>query len=309
MPPTTNPLVHRWAVLTATLTFLLIVVGGLVTSRDAGLAVPDWPTSYGTLNPPRWYAIENVRTEHGHRVIAFLTASAMAILLALVLKFEERRDLRRLAGTAAAAVILQAVLGGLRVLSLNVDFAMVHGCLGQIFFCLVVALATMTSPSWQTKTEPSQSAYLRARMLLVLVATQLVIGIWIRHLGAAARPLMENGVFFVHVGFALAIVAAIVALKLAVDADVAPNARPHRYASLLLGLVALQFVLGLGSFAVTDVMSYDRTATALEAWLPTMHVAIGAAILATTVASMLHLGRPAAFPLGGAGAAAVASKG
>ena len=60
-------LVHRVAVVTLAATFALIIAGALVTSRDAGLAVPDWPLAYGELNPPRWYQIENVRTEHGHR--------------------------------------------------------------------------------------------------------------------------------------------------------------------------------------------------------------------------------------------------
>ena len=55
---------------TVVATFVLIIAGGLVTSRDAGLAVPDWPLSFGTLSPPNWWQIDNVRTEHGHRLIA-----------------------------------------------------------------------------------------------------------------------------------------------------------------------------------------------------------------------------------------------
>ena len=107
---------RRAARFTAALTFLLVLAGGLVTSRNAGLAVPDWPLSFGSLNPPRWYAIENVRTEHGHRLIAACVALSTFVLGWLVYRHEARSWVRKTTALAVFAVILQAVLGGLRVL-------------------------------------------------------------------------------------------------------------------------------------------------------------------------------------------------
>jgi len=124
--PSASP-THRFAIVTTILTFVLIIAGGLVTSRDAGLAVPDWPLSFGSVNPPRWYAIENVRTEHGHRLIAFCAAVATAFLGLRIRRSERRRSVRILGTVAVVAVLLQAGLGGLRVLNLSLDLAMIHG--------------------------------------------------------------------------------------------------------------------------------------------------------------------------------------
>src|SRR5512134_3274949 len=92
--------VHRWTVALVACTFLLLLAGGLVTSRDAGLAVPDWPLSFGTLNPPRWYAIENVRTEHGHRLVAGTVALLTIVVAWRVRVRETRAGVRRLAAAA-----------------------------------------------------------------------------------------------------------------------------------------------------------------------------------------------------------------
>jgi cytochrome c oxidase assembly protein subunit 15 len=284
--------VHRWAVAAVVLTFLLLIAGGLVTSRDAGLAVPDWPLSYGTLNPPRWYAIENVRTEHGHRLIAGFVALFTLVVGVQVLRHDARPAARRLAVAAAGAVLLQAGLGGLRVLHLSLDLAMVHAYIAQMFFCLVVALATITSPRW-----PSAAPYRRvapvprgfraaALATITLVLAQLVLGILLRHLGPAVRPLLQSAVFWGHLTVAAGVCASTIVLWRLAEAD--PAGELARRVRLLLTLVAVQIVLGFGTFFVTDVVAAGRTATVLESWLPTLHVAIGAAVLASSTAIALH---------------------
>ena len=104
---------HRYAVLVAVCTLMLVVAGGLVTSNDAALAVPDWPLSYGSLMPPMEGGIFY---EHGHRMIAATTGLLTIGLAAWLWRAERRAWLRRLGVIAAAAVVVQGVLGGLTVL-------------------------------------------------------------------------------------------------------------------------------------------------------------------------------------------------
>jgi len=273
---------------TVVATFVLIIAGGLVTSRDAGLAVPDWPLSFGTLNPPNWWQIDNVRTEHGHRLIAGSVA-----LLTLALAWVVRRStaapaVRRLTAFAAGLVLFQALLGGLRVLHLSVDLAMVHALTGQLFLCVVVGVATLSSPSWpETSAEPcTLGDRRRGAWIFGLVLLQLVIGILVRHYGPQVRPLLGSHLFHVHVALALGITWLAARDRAVARATVRPGAA--RRATLLLNLLYLQLALGLATFAVTDTMGYERQATAAESWIPTFHVAVGAAVLATAARSLLY---------------------
>src|SRR4030042_1557016 len=130
---------HRFAVFTACATFGLLVMGALVTSNDAGLSVPDWPLSYGSLTPPM---VGGIVYEHTHRVVASLVG-LLTIGLAIWLgRREERRWVRRIGYFALGAVVAQGLLGGLTVLlKLPPVVSVFHACLAQAFFCLTVTLA------------------------------------------------------------------------------------------------------------------------------------------------------------------------
>jgi len=282
-----STLVRRLARLTVVATFGLIIAGGLVTSRDAGLAVPDWPLSFGTLNPPKWLSIVNVRTEHGHRLIAGIVAT-LTIALAVAARLRrERAAVRRATNAAVALVLFQALLGGLRVLNLSIDLAMVHALTAQLFLCTVVAIATLTSLAWSRVNDGGLRAGERgdATILFALVLGQLIFGIVIRHLGAAARPLLGHGVFHAHLVLALAILWLAQRIR-AVELAGGRTAAAER-AALVLRLVMLQIALGVGAFLVTETMAYDRQATVLESWIPTLHVVVGASILAAAARSLL----------------------
>src|SRR5579864_6583268 len=138
-----NPWLHRYATFVAFCTFLLIIAGALVTGHDAGLSVPDWPTSFGTFRMPRM--VGGVKYEHGHRMIAG-TVGLLTIFLALWLwRSDERRWVRRLGGLAVLTVIAQAVLGGITVLFfLPAPVSVAHACLAQLFFSIMVSLALFT---------------------------------------------------------------------------------------------------------------------------------------------------------------------
>lgn len=269
-------------------TFVLIVAGGLVTSRDAGLAVPDWPLSFGTLNPPNWWRIDNVRTEHGHRLIAGSVALLTLALAWVVNRSSTTAAVRRLTGFAAGLILFQALLGGLRVLHLSLDLAMVHALTAQLFLCVVVGVATLASPNWpDASAEPCTLADVRrAAWVFGLILAQLVLGILIRHYGSDVRPLLGSHLFQLHVALALGITWLAARDRAAARAAVRPGAA-HR-ASRLLNLLYLQLAFGLATFAVTDAMGYDRQATAAESWIPTFHVAVGAGALAMAARSLIY---------------------
>src|SRR5688500_14902935 len=130
---------HLFGALTAASTLVRIFIGGLVTSTGSGLAVPDWPLSYGQLMPPM---VGGVFYEHGHRMAATAVGLLTLVLALWTARREPRASVRRLAWTALAAVITQGLLGGLTVLFLlPAPISVTHACLAQVFLCVLVALA------------------------------------------------------------------------------------------------------------------------------------------------------------------------
>src|SRR3954471_16280120 len=157
-----NPFLHRLALLTAAATFPLIFMGGLVTSHGAGMSVPDWPNSYGYnmfLFPPRLW-VGGILYEHTHRLMATVVGILSIALTIVAWRTETRRWVRWLAASTLLAVILQGVLGGLRVVLVKLDLAIVHACIAQAFFCLAALVAVVTSRWWL---EPEDHSRRRAR--------------------------------------------------------------------------------------------------------------------------------------------------
>jgi heme a synthase len=141
---------NRFAWLTAIATLLLICSGGMVTSKGVGLAVPDWPTTFGynmfLFPASKW--IGGIFFEHTHRLIASTVGFLTIILAAWLWLVDSRRWVRMLGVAAVAAVILQGVLGGLRVTMLKDEIGIFHACLAQAFFGLIVLIALATSRAW-----------------------------------------------------------------------------------------------------------------------------------------------------------------
>src|SRR5262249_32897017 len=138
---------HRFAVLVSGATFVLVFAGGLVTSTGSGLAVPDWPLSFGMLFPPM---VGGVLFEHGHRLVAATVGLLVVALYVWTALAVRKRSVVPLAACALGAVILQGLLGGLTVLlKLPPVVSVAHACLAQAFLCITVALATVTGEPWQ----------------------------------------------------------------------------------------------------------------------------------------------------------------
>lgn len=177
---------HRFAVLTAIVTFFLIIAGGLVTSTDSGLAVPDWPLSYGQLMPPM---VGGIFYEHGHRMVATLVGLLTMILAFWLWRKEERKWVRMLGPIALLAVITQGILGGITVLYLLPTWvSTTHATLAQSFFCLTILLALFTSSSWKTAQTFDAPVGSRTRRLALVASAamllQLVLGALMRHTGS-----------------------------------------------------------------------------------------------------------------------------
>ena len=182
-----NSWLNRFAWFTVAATLMLICSGGMVTSKNAGLAVPDWPTTFGynmfLFPASKW--VGGILFEHTHRLIASTVGLLTLILAGWLWRTEPRRWVRLLGLTAVAAVILQGVLGGIRVTLLKDEIGIFHACLAQAFLGLLVVIALVSSPTWvQANFLTSADAQkLRALALATtaIIYVQLALGATMRH--------------------------------------------------------------------------------------------------------------------------------
>ena len=251
----------------ALITFPLIWVGGLVTTYDAGMAVPDWPGTYGynLFRYPwqSWIAGPwDLFIEHGHRLLG-ASAGMLAIALVAVVWMTDRRPWLVWASAGALIlVILQGVLGGARVLFDERQIALVHACVGSLFFAYLAALVVVTS-RWFYSAASIQSLagrqFARSALVLLLVAyAQLVLGAILRHIPLEAAAGLFRAALWLHliVAACLLIVAAATAFR---SWRVQGEAGRWRgLSALVLLLVAMQIGLGAGTY----VMKY-----AFPAWM------------------------------------------
>lgn len=285
-----TPLLHGLAVFMALWTFALLFVGGLVTSREAGLSVPDWPLSYGAINPPGWTTTPNVNVEHGHRLLGWVIGMLVIVLAAWIQVRERRRWMRILGWAALAFVILQGVVGGyFRVVLLQHNMAIVHGVLGQGFFCLVVALALFTSRGWREAPAPVESPdasrmHRKALLAAVAVFVQVVVGALVRHsrVGHSVPHVAPHALFALVVAH-LSVSAMVLALG-----GCGP-VRALRTPAVILGAgVILQLMLGLGAYFANTKGVEEITRPPYQFWTATLHQAAGALVLAAAVVLYLR---------------------
>jgi heme a synthase len=177
---------NRFAWFTAFATLLLICSGGMVTSKGVGLAVPDWPTTFGynmfLFPASKW--IGGIFFEHTHRLIASTVGFLTIILAAWLCFLDPRRWVRILGIAAVGAVILQGVLGGLRVTMLKDEIGIFHACLAQAFFGLIVVIALVTLRSWRALAAVAgrgKSLRVIALTTTAFIYLQLALGATMRH--------------------------------------------------------------------------------------------------------------------------------
>ena len=286
---------HLLAVVLACWTFLLIIAGALVTSNDAGLSVPDWPTSFGS-----WYKIPKlvggVKFEHTHRMIAQVAGLLTIMLAVWTWRAEKRRWMRVLGFAALGTVIAQGVLGGITVLFyLPPAVSSAHAALAQTFFCIAVAMALFTGRKWveeQPRVEFDQrrpSLFTLTLLSIFVLYVQLILGAMFRHHGLSWWPHVVHAVV---VSFVLAWTAV---RALSVYSNIEAVRRP---AILMLALVITQLCLGFTAFLTRVAWGRDAVQPELPMVVSTVaHVAVGALLLATTVILAIEVWRhvPVAF--------------
>jgi len=319
----TNPFLYRFAWFTAAATLLLICSGGMVTSKGVGLAVPDWPTTFGYnmffFPVSKW--VGGIFFEHTHRLIASVIGF-LSIILALWLAFSKtERWIKILGWVSLGAVVLQGILGGLRVTLLKDQIGIFHACLAQAFLGLLVVIALATSPVWRRLSGSAGAVLRQSLLILALAATaliygQLALGATMRHqhrdLSITDFPLAYGQIIpatdpaaiarinqardaqalsdvsagqiwlqLVHRFLAAIIGLTIAAFWLLVRRDKRPPSFLHKLSHLWLGLVLLQITLG--GWTIWSNKAAD---------IATAHVAVGAITFATGVvisATLLRL--------------------
>lgn len=280
---------------TACAALVVITAGALVTSNDAGLSVPDWPTSFGYLVKVPHF-VGGVRYEWSHRMLAgTLVTVTLAIALSTWL-VEQRRWMRWLAVGAFCTVIAQAILGGLTVLLFQPPaVSTAHATVAQTFFCIAVAIAVFTGRKWieeqpQVEFDSRRPSLITLTLLSIFVLyVQLVLGGMFRHHGMSWWPHVLN--------------AAIVSFVLAWTAIRAISLYSHieavrRPAIIMISLLITQLCLGFTAFLTRVAWGRNTVQPELPMVASTVaHVAVGALLLATTVVLAIQVWRrlPVAF--------------
>ena len=262
-------------------TLVLIVLGALVTSKDAGLSVPDWPTSFGSLYkiPPM---VGGVKYEHGHRMFAEFIGLLIIVMAVWTQRVERRKWMKVLGWIALAAVIGQGILGGLTVLFyLPWAISTAHATLAQTIFCVVTAMALFTSKSWLQDSEPiveqglAPSTPALTAIAAVCVWVQLILGAAFRHTGIKLLP---------HLIGACVVTAVLCWTVVRVLTRYAGVSQLRRPAQLILGLLMVQLGLGFASYLARLEWTLNAPQPTTGIVISTVaHVAGGALVLATSV--------------------------
>ncbi len=287
--------------------FPLIWVGGLVTTSDAGMAVPDWPNTYGYnlfLYPMRewFFGPWDLFVEHGHRLLGSLAGLVAILLVVVTFRNDDRKWVRDFSIAILGLVIFQGILGGLRVVLDERVLAKIHGCVGPAFFAAAVGFCVVTSRWWKNAIPSSASkgkgswlgsTMRRLAMLMLLVSyLQLVLGAFLRHIGDDAPPRVYQMLIVGHVLTAVLIVIGTFA-QLSLSGFSRIRGQGLRLSiGILAILVVSQFALGIGTWVVKfgwpvwfENSSWAASFVVAEKsfWqmnLITAHVAVGSLILA-----------------------------
>lgn len=278
-----NPWHHRVAVFVAFLTFVVIVAGALVTSEDAGLSVPDWPTSYGhILRLPPW--VGGIVYEHSHRMIASVTGILTIVIAFWTLFSDRRRWMKYLGFAALATIVIQGILGGVTVLNfLPPAISTAHSAVGQTFFCIAVLIAVFTGRRWVEEAPSPIADNGHPKVLVLCLYTiailylQLVLGGMFRHRGMSWWPHVVNAV-------AVALILTWTSVRALISFPRVEAIR--RPAALLLFTLMIQLLLGFAAF-LTRVAWAGTQANNPMVISTVAHTSVGALLLA--IASVLTI--------------------
>lgn len=276
-----HPGVNKFAVFVFCWTILLLVAGALVTSNDAALAVPDWPTSYGTFTPPMYGGIFY---EHSHRLIAGALGILLIIEAIVIWRYEERRWLRWFALAAVGGVVAQAILGGQVVIQLlHYWLPVLHACFAQIMFGAILSLAVFTS-KWWTEDRPAlddrggMSIHAIVIVNAVVTFLQVFLGAAFRHQDMPIWPHLVGALVVLGVMIWTAAI-----LRRRFDAS-----RELTFGRTLLhSMVGTQILLGGGAYWSRLVTKDAPQPMPVMVVLTVVHTVFGALVFASSILVVL----------------------
>lgn len=279
--------VFSWLTLFSTVA--LVAWGAFVTSINAGLAVPDWPTSFQSYDPfnpwPEWWKITPVLAEHGHRLLGMLVGLMTMILAGWTFAKDDRKWMRMLGLAALLLVIIQGVLGGLRVVFVSLNLAMVHASVAQIFFSLIAAMVLFTSRPWLKARDLLPDGVHAQRLRLLAVVTvgavfmQILLGVLLRHPGTGLDPWLAG----LHIAGGLTVAALMTSVFVYVRRTF-PGHTFLRYATAwMLGLLASQIALGFTAyFVILDERGVLQPSN-VQVMVNSAHLVVGGFLMASAV--------------------------
>jgi len=293
---------HRYTLLWSLSTIFLLLAGAFVTSTGSGLAVPDWPLSYGMVFPPM---IGGIFYEHGHRMVATVVGMLTVGFVVFAHFAEPRAWVRKVGYLALFLVCFQGSLGGLTVLLLLPPaVSTLHAFTAQCFFCTTVWLVLATSRSWIEEpaiaiaTIPSRAAVSTGNLAFLATGAfflQLLLGATMRHHQAGLAipdfPLHFGGLLppiwslpvalhFAHRTFAYVVAGLTLVLATRAIREFPKRPRWMRLSGALSSMVLVQFGLGV------SVVWFLR-----PAWLASVHLVVGALCLGTSFALSMEMAR------------------
>ena len=297
------------------LTLVLVGWGGVVTTIEAGLAVPDWPSSFGSMdlfatgysdpaNPDvRWWQVPDILAEHGHRLLGALVGLWVVGLMVWTWMADSRRWMRLLTAAVLGLIIAQGILGGLRVVWESLDLAVVHAMGAQLVFSTAAVATLPVSRLWLRCNLPgmvvtSAQTDNGLRRLAVLTAAavfvQIFLGALLRHRGAG----VDLTFILVHVAGSVVALSLILMTAARIRTRHAPNKLLNHGAWVMIACLIAQMLLGI--FALTVIL-YDATQvdrSLAQIVLSSAHLAVGAVLMASVVCVMVcSLRKDAGLPL------------
>jgi heme a synthase len=273
--------VHKYALFVVAWAVILLTAGALVTSEDAALAVPDWPLSYGTLNPPM---IGGIALEHSHRLLAAGLGILIVGLAFLLWRYDERPWMKYLGLAALGGVLFQGVLGGLTVLKLlHYWLPVMHACTAEVMLAILVSIAVCTS-RWYTESLPQHvdhgypSIHSIVTLNALVIFTQVLVGAGFRHHYLSLRP---------HVFGAPLVLAMVLYTAFFLRCRFPDVPAIAKMRKLLHSLVGLQILLGFVALWARITSADDPQPLPPVVISTVIHTVVGAFLFAASIATAI----------------------
>ncbi len=247
------------------------------------MAFPDWPTSNGHLvNPPQWWQQNDTRWEHGHRLIGWVVG--MLAIGTTALSFKRGKPVKQLAIATLIAIIIQGVLGGLRVREISTSLALVHGIWGQLCFCLACTTALLCSRGWMCYDGGPHK--IRGASTLQRLCLASVFAVFIQLLsGATYRHMAISSAILIHVLWVVILSLVVGCVVMWIITQNHGQTLLGKLGRALATLMVIQLFLGGFSFLII-VLKMSSSAFAIWA-IPSAHVAVGALMFACSLSLCL----------------------